>query len=111
MSECEESNKIITYNKLVRDKIKERMEKNGVIPITRILTPEEHFYELKRKAVEEAKELLESGELSELADLKEILETMYKFVDVEELEKLQKQKRLTHGGFDTGLYLIEERKK
>lgn len=65
------------YNKLVRDKIPERIKKNGEIPTIKILDDEQFKYELERKLQEEYQEVLNAPDskkrLEELADMLEVI--------------------------------------
>ena len=69
-----------TFNKLVRDNIPNKIESNGEIAITRILTDEEYKIELEKKLNEELNEVLSSsGEdrLEELADMLEVIKCLH----------------------------------
>ena len=61
------------FNKLVRDKIPNKIESNGEVAITRILSDDEYKNELYKKLLEESHEVINSqgGEdtLEELADV------------------------------------------
>lgn len=61
------------YNKLVRDKIPEIIEKSGAKAITRTLTDEEYKEYLVKKLFEEIAEFQESKSLEELGDIQEVL--------------------------------------
>ena len=67
--------RVDTYNKLVRDRIPEIIESDGLIAETRILGHEETIIELKKKIVEESNEFVEAETVDEicveLADLRE----------------------------------------
>lgn len=101
-----------TYNKLIRDRIPEIIEKDGKKAKTRILNDEEYHEELLKKIVEEAKEVLnakrERKELTkELSDILEILDCLIKVfnLDREEIEKVRQERKESRGGFDKKLFL------
>lgn len=102
-----------TYNKLVRDKILEIIESNGLTYNSRILDPDEILREVKEKMVEEAIELRESESnkdvIEELADILELVHTSINIIGstYAELEEVRLQKRLKRGGFDKAIYLID----
>ena len=66
------------YNKLVRDNIPKIIESDGKEFKIRILNDEEYELELRKKLIEEAKELFEAESIEqkiyELADIYEIIE-------------------------------------
>ena len=95
------------YNKLVRDKIPEIIEKNNESCKTRILSNEEYLSELNLKIQEEMKEYLESGDIEELADLEEVLRAILdaKNCTIEEFEKIRKSKVLKRGAFKNKIFL------
>jgi len=102
--------KKVFYKKLVRDKIPEIIESNGDICKTRILGDDEFQTELKKKLVEESKEVLDCSKeklIDELADILEIVKNLVdnnqlKMKDVEEEMKLKRKKR---GGFNKKIFL------
>ena len=67
---------MITYNKLVRDKIPAIIKANNKSCKTRILDQREYTEMLKKKLLEECNEYLESGEAEELADILEVLKSL-----------------------------------
>ena len=102
------------YNKLVRDKIPQIIERNeGRSCKTRILNDEEYLEELNKKIQEELKEYLESGEIEELADLEEVLRAILdsKGVSYEEFEAIRQLKVVKRGAFRERIYLegLEEK--
>lgn len=67
------------YNKLVRDKIPEKIKSNGETPIIEILNDTEYKKQLEKKLFEEYNEVIESsGEdrIEELADMIEIIRAL-----------------------------------
>jgi len=99
------------YNKLVRDNIPEIIKEDGKQCEVSVLEHGEYIKEIKRKIVEEAKELNEAKNkdemIDELADLFELLDYLV-IEDKIYLLKIKKrriQKNMEKGGFDHRLYL------
>jgi predicted house-cleaning noncanonical NTP pyrophosphatase (MazG superfamily) len=98
------------HKKLVRDKIPEIIEANHDHYESRILNDKDFEVELKKKLIEEAKELQEASDekiLGELADVLELIKSIavkkgFKFSDVEEKQRVKKEKR---GGFEKKIFL------
>lgn len=103
--------KKIYYNKLIRDKIPEVITQKGGKYKTRVLLKKEFEKELKKKLLEESKELLEAPKkelVNELSDVLEVIKSLashYK-IDFKEIEKYRIKKRKERGGFLKGLFLI-----
>ena len=96
------------YNKLVRDKIPEIIEKNENRSCRiRILDNDEYLFELNKKIKEELNEYLESGEIEELADLEEVLRAIlaYKGISYAEFEQIREEKVTKRGAFKNKIYL------
>lgn len=101
------------FNKLVRDKIPEMIEKEGYVPETEILSSRRFLSELDRKLGEEVDEYRESGDIEEIAD---ILEVLYSICDArgysfDEIMKIKEDKKLKRGGFSKKIFLIAKHKK
>ena len=101
-----------TYNKLVRDRMPEIIEKDGKRAKTRILNDEDYKSELLRKLVEEAQEALKTeGDKKELAkevgDIIEIIDYLIKVfeLDPKEIEKIRLERKESRGGFNKKLFL------
>jgi predicted house-cleaning noncanonical NTP pyrophosphatase (MazG superfamily) len=64
---------------------------------------------LRKKVVEEANELLQSGETEEIIDILEVVDALVvlRGIDRVELEHRQEQKRTQRGGFSKG-YVLQE---
>lgn len=96
------------YDKLVRDKIPEIIEKDGKRAVTRILNDDEFKIYLEKKLDEEVAEFHESKSIEELAD---ILEVIYAISDtygsVDALLCKWNEKVADRGGF-TKKILLEE---
>lgn len=95
------------YNKLVRDKIPEILNKQNKTAKFKTLDYEEYLIELNKKLQEELTEYLNSGNIEELADLEEVLRAIldYKNVSHEEFEKIRKEKAEKRGTFKNKIFL------
>lgn len=100
---------VIKYNKLVRDKIPEIIEKDGKICSTTILSDEDYISMLNAKLDEELKEYHSDDNLEELADLMEVIYAIAKAKGYSEsdLDKIRKEKALKRGSFNNKILLIE----
>jgi predicted house-cleaning noncanonical NTP pyrophosphatase (MazG superfamily) len=99
--------------KLVRDKIPEIILKNeGSVPRVRTLSIKEYQQELRRKLVEEAKEVLlaktKKEVVMELADVQEVMLALSESLSVSEndITLVQKKKKKERGGFSKRIFLI-----
>ena len=96
------------YNKLVRDKIPEEINKiEGRKANYKILDEEEYQKELDKKLFEEAHEFVEEHSIEELADLMEVINAEIKvrninYEDIEEVRKIKAEKK---GKFENKIYL------
>jgi len=103
----------VLYNKLIRDRIPEITESDGWISETKVLNSKDFLLELKKKILEEAKELNEGKAkenlIEELADIQEIIDTILseKKIKISEFKKAQAEKRKKRGGFKKRLFLIK----
>lgn len=101
------------YNKLVRDKILEIIEADGLKYNARVLEPQELLIEVKAKMIEEAKEFqgadTANESVEELADVLELVHTALSALGVtyEELEEVRLQKKEKRGGFEKAIYLVD----
>ena len=105
-----EVNMKYTYNKLVRDKIPERINNvEGRKANYKILSNEEYLEELDKKLVEEAHEFIEEHSVEELADLMEVITAIMEFknISIEDMEETRKIKNEKKGKFDNKIYLID----
>ena len=95
------------YNKLVRDKIPEIIEADGLKPRTRILEDGDYLIELVKKLKEEADEFLADPTIEELADIKEILIAIReaKGFHAGALEDVRRQKATERGRFKNKIFL------
>lgn len=99
------------HNKLVRDKIPQVIESAGGKGSFKILTEKRYEEELKKKLLEESKELAKAPKeemLNELADVLELVKSIgseYK-IRFSKIEKFQEEKREKRGGFKKRLFLV-----
>ena len=99
------------HQKLIRDKIPEKIKESGDNYKTRVLGKVEFEKELKKKLVEESKELAKAPKdslLSELADVLELTKSiaLHLKIPFSKVEKFQEEKRKKRGGFKKKLFLI-----
>lgn len=96
------------YNKLVRDKIPEIIERNGGKADVRVLSEEEYKQYLEKKLDEETGEYHRDKTIEELAD---ILEVVYALAATagcsrEQLMETCRRKHDARGGFEARYLLI-----
>ena len=96
------------YNKLIRDKIPQIIEKSGKRAYIETLDDDEFEIFLERKLDEEVQEYHESGHTEELADILEVLIALAKSkgLSFEDLIALQKDKAEKKGAFTKKIFLI-----
>ena len=105
------------YNKLIRDRIPEIIQKDGNIADIIILSEESFKQAIKEKLIEEATEVLNADNrdevLSELADLQEVMDTIKQMYNINTLEvnTIQAVKALQRGKFEKRLYLKSVKEK
>jgi predicted house-cleaning noncanonical NTP pyrophosphatase (MazG superfamily) len=95
--------------KLVRDRIPEFMRAEGLVPIVRMVSGDEHCKALKFKLVEEADEVLTAPPeklMEEIADVQEVIAALIEAagIDVDCLREIQEKKREEKGGFEEGVW-------
>ena len=100
---------MVKYNKLVRDKIPEIIEKDGRTPKYHIADDAEYERELLRKLKEEVDEYLENPSPEEMIDILEVIISIYgvKDYDKNKLEELRVKKCQERGGFFNRIILDE----
>jgi len=104
------------YNKLIRDRIPEIIKKAGEAPQVRVLDEEEYISEIKKKILEEAKELVEAKNkkevINEIIDIQELIDSLIAEIGLSKLEvwELQRRKNKKRGGFKKRLFLIKTEK-
>jgi len=101
------------WNKLVRDRIPEIIEADGVAAVTRTLSAAEFFDALHDKLIEETGELKEAADrgdvIAEAADILEVLAAICDMhgVQMSEVARRQVLKRGERGAFRDRTFLIE----
>lgn len=103
------------YNKLVRDRIPEICRKAGETPQYYVLNQARFKKELKRKLVEEAKELLAADQKrlkNEIVDIYEILLNIAKTFKIKwsEIENYRREKNKKRGSFKKKYFLAKTKK-
>ena len=95
------------YNKLVRDKIPEHLDKLNLKHKTHIADNNEYFWKLKEKLMEEVTEFIKEDTLEELADIVEVVHALaaYKNTTPKELEDIRTQKERERGAFKKRIIL------
>lgn len=107
---------IKNYNKLIRDRILEIIEEAGEKPYSRILNKKEYLKEIKRKVLEESRELIKAKTkkeiINEITDIQELIDVLISELKLtrSQLQKLQKIKNKKKGGFKKRLFLIRTEK-
>lgn len=101
--------KVIKYDKLIRDRIPEIIEGDGKRAVTEVLDDLAFKRYLDIKLEEELKEYLVADSVEELADLVEVVYALLdlKGVSIEEFERLRKDKASKRGSFTKRLVLKE----
>ena len=101
---------MIVYNKLVRDRIPELIEKQGETPHIRILEQEEYLRHLERKLDEEVGEYHRDKNAEELADILEVVFALAQAngASRQELVEVWKKKHDARGGFEKKIFLISK---
>lgn len=105
-----------SYNKLIRDKILEIIGSAGEKPYFRLLSKKEYLREIKKKILEETKELIKAKNkkdiINEIVDLQELIDVLILELGLtkSEIKKQQKIKNEKRGGFKKRLFLIKTKK-
>lgn len=101
--------KVLTHNKLIRDKIPEIIEAAGKQCTTRILSDSEYLNMLDKKLDEELAEYHKDQNLEELADIIEVIFAITKArsYTLKDLEQVRAEKAAMRGSFDERIYLME----
>jgi len=103
------------YNKLVRDKIPKICLDDGEIPKYKVLNQADFKQALKKKLVEESKELAVASKKelkNELADVYEVLLSIAKTFNIKwsEVEKFRQTKNKQRGRFKKRYFLMSSKK-
>ena len=97
------------YNKLVRDKIPEIIEKEGKSFLFRKLWfDKEYEIALKEKLLEECNEYFDSENVEELIDIVEVILALIKIkgINLDEFDRLRIDKNIEKGSFDNQIFLV-----
>ena len=97
------------YNKLVRDKMPERIRAEGRTAETHIADDAEYWTRLKAKLAEEMGEFVRDESVEEMADVLEVIDAViaYKNFDRAEIQRAKEKKAEERGGF-TGRIILDE---
>ena len=100
---------VITYNKLVRDKIPEIIESDGKTCKTELLSDEEYIKMIDAKLDEELAEYHKDQNIEELADLMVVIyaAALARGYSLEDLEMVREKKVQERGGFEKRILLRE----
>ena len=98
------------YQKLVRDKIPEKIKNNNETPIIRTLNNEEYIKELEKKLYEEYIEVLSAkgnDKLEELADMLEVITALANSENktLDDIIKIANNKKDKRGAFNDKIFL------
>lgn len=98
---------VITYNKLVRDRIPEIIEKDGKNCETEVLSDDDYLAMLDAKLDEELTEYHQDKNIEELADLMEVIYAVAEArgYSIEQLESVRKDKAEKRGSFKDKIFL------
>ena len=101
-----------SYNKAIRDKIPEIIEKDGYSCNIKTLSDQEFLVEIEKKLSEEVDEFQNDKNPEELAD---ILEVIYRIAQLrgiskEKLEEIRINKLEKRGAFEKNLFLVDTSK-
>ena len=104
---------MIYYDKAIRDKIPEIIQKDGYSCNVKTLSDEEFLVEIEKKLSEEVTEYQNDKNPEELADILEVVYRIAKLrgITKEELENIRIKKAEERGGFEKNLFLIDTSKK
>lgn len=100
---------VITYRKLVRDRIPEIIEASGQTCVTEILSDDEYLRMIDAKLDEELAEYHQDQNIEELADLMEVIyaAAAARGYTVEQLERVRAEKAEKRGSFQKKILLVE----
>jgi len=97
------------FNKAIRDKIPEIIQKDGHTCNIQTLSDEKFIIEIEKKLSEEVAEYQNDKNPEELADILEVIYAIaqLKGISKEELEKIRIKKLQDRGGFEKNLFLLD----
>ncbi|WP_242141945.1 MULTISPECIES: nucleoside triphosphate pyrophosphohydrolase [unclassified Bacillus cereus group] len=102
-----------TYNKLVRDRVPERILMSGKTYTAQTLTGQAYIQALAKIGTEELREFASMKErehaLDSLADALEVIIALASAegATFQDIERIRKQKETERGGFEKGIYLLD----
>ena len=98
----------LCYNKLVRDRIPEIIEADGVHCEYHVASAEEYERLLHAKLLEEANEFIREPNAEELADILEVVDALrnHHRISINDIKHQKMMKRSNRGGFDMK-YILE----
>jgi predicted house-cleaning noncanonical NTP pyrophosphatase (MazG superfamily) len=97
------------YQKLVRDKIPEILDGQGIPYAQEIASPEHYRVALIEKLREEVQEFLGAESPEELADVSEVVKALQRLPEYANVEDIRVKKREERGGFDERIILRGEK--
>lgn len=100
-----------TYDKLVRDRIPEIINREGRECGVEVMTDEDYRHALLEKVSEEAQEVSSAAQddlVTEIADLFEVIDAVIAafHLDREAILAVQKQRQMERGGFEKRIKLL-----
>lgn len=108
-----EDDEVTEFNKLVRDKIPDKIYQGGEFVTVASLKGERLLQALREKLVEEAIEVLDAGDyqsiIEEVADLQEVIGGLIQHLgaDQDEIDQIKAMKKHKAGAFNDGVVLLE----
>ena len=100
---------MMEFNKAIRDKIPEIIQKDGHTCNVQSLSDEKFIIEIEKKLSEEVTEYQNDKNPEELADILELIYRIaqLKGISKQELEQIRIKKLQDRGGFDKNLFLMD----
>jgi len=98
------------FDKLVRDKVPDRMHEKNIHISYYAMNNEEYIGELKRKLLEESEEVMEANSQTDLIEeLADVLEVVYALsaacdISIDQIEKIRNVKKDHRGDFTNKIY-------
>ncbi len=98
---------MITYKKLVRDKIPAIIEGNGGECEYHVATEEEYANMITQKLLEEVQELIENPCAEEIGDVLEVIECIARLnkIGLDDIKSTKMKKRVENGSFHKRIVL------
>jgi predicted house-cleaning noncanonical NTP pyrophosphatase (MazG superfamily) len=103
---------LAVYNKAIRDKIPEIIQKDGFSCNVETMSDEKFLVEMEKKLSEEVAEYQNDKNPEELADILEVIYRIAKLkgISKEQLEKIKVDKVEKRGAFEKNLFLMNSSK-